>query len=429
MKNKTAIYYSLILLALSLVTQMFTSYNYSYYVDEMALITLSQASLAKVIFLCFDGINDLLFGYLSDKFNFKIGKRKSWLIFGLPLFSIAFLFTFYINKNTTWNNTQIFIYYIFITIMFDNLSSLMYVNYNAMFVTLFKDNEERTNASSLKHIFELIGTGSALITAPVLKDAVGYLGTCVIYISIAIIIIMICLINIKEKERPIDNMKSHKFSFKNTWKSVVKNRAFIWYLISTASFLTILGTLVTILPFLIKYTFKLDNIEQIIIILVAVILIMFSIKLWSKIINKKGINYAYRISFICLPIIIFLIASSFNFLSTLINIIIAIPFVGGLLITPDIIMSNIIDQDYKKHHVNRDAALISISSFVKRIAFVIAALLLMIISSTSTYQDGTNPGDNPEITFRIISMIFLPAIGLIGTIASSIYLKLNKEDN
>ena len=34
MKNKTTIYYSLILLALSLVTQMFTSYNYSYYVDE-----------------------------------------------------------------------------------------------------------------------------------------------------------------------------------------------------------------------------------------------------------------------------------------------------------------------------------------------------------------------------------------------------------
>ena len=71
MKNKTTIYYSLILLALSLVTQMFTSYNYSYYVDEVALISLSQASLAKVIFLVFDGLNDLIFGYLSDKFSFK----------------------------------------------------------------------------------------------------------------------------------------------------------------------------------------------------------------------------------------------------------------------------------------------------------------------------------------------------------------------
>ena len=66
MNKKKIIFYACILLGLTLINQMFSSYNYSYYVDEAALITLQQASLAKVIFLCFDGLNDLFFGYLSD---------------------------------------------------------------------------------------------------------------------------------------------------------------------------------------------------------------------------------------------------------------------------------------------------------------------------------------------------------------------------
>lgn len=430
MKNKTVIYYSLILLALSLVSQMFTSYNYSYYVDEMALISLGQASFAKVIFLLFDGINDLLFGYLSDKFSFKSGKRKPWLVFGLPLFSITFLFTFYISKDTSLNNVQIFLYYLFITIMFDNCSSLMYVNYNAMFVTLFEDNESRTKASSLKHIFELIGTGIALITAPIIKEYVGYLGTCVIYISLAIILIMIALMNIREtKYSYVNKTKSQKFTFKETWNHVIKNKAFLWYLISTATFLTILGTLVTILPFLVKYTLHLNSVEQIIIIFITFIMIMISFKYWAKVITKKGHRFAYKMSFIFLPFVVFILASSFNFISTLINVIVSVPFIGGLLITPDLIMAEIIDNDYNEHHIHREAALMSISSFVRRVAFVIAALMLMLISSFSSYQDGTNPGDNPELTFRIISMLFLPFIGGLGTLSSTIFLHYSEEYN
>lgn len=429
MKNKTTIYYSLILLALSLVTQMFTSYNYSYYVDEVALISLSQASLAKVIFLVFDGLNDLIFGYLSDKFSFKSGKRKSWLIFGLPLFSVTFLFTFYLNSETSLNNIQVFIYYLIITIMFDNFSSLMYVNYNALFVSLFETNEERTKASSSKHIFELIGTGFVLITAPILKEYFGYITTCLIYVVLTIIIMAVSLFNIKERKTSIDKDKNKNFSFISTCKSIFQNKCLFWYFLSNASFLTIIGTLITILPFLIKYTIHINSIQQIIIIFVAFLMIVLSFKLWSKIITKKGHRYAYKMSFIFLPFIIFILASSFNFLSTIINVIISVPFIGGMLITPDLMIAEIIDADYKKYHVHREAAMMAISSFVKRIAFVIAALLLMLISSFSSYQDGSNTGSDPEFTFRIISMVILPIIGGFGTLSAIIYLRYSEDQN
>lgn len=123
------------------------------------------------------------------------------------------------------------------------------------------------------------------------------------------------------------------------------------------------------------------------------------------------------------------LASAFNFWTTLIAVLLAAPCLGGILITPDLMMAEIIDRDYQKYHVRREAVLMSISSFARRLSLIIAALLLMLISSFSGYQDGANPGNHPELTFRLITMVFLPIIGLIGTISAQIYLKVTAEEN
>ena len=300
MNKKKIIFYACILLGLTLINQMFSSYNYSYYVDEAALITLQQASLAKVIFLCFDGLNDLFFGYLSDKFAFKTGKRKTWLVFGLPLFCVSFLFTFAVDSEMNLSSTQFFLYYIFITTMFDNFSSLMYVNYNALYPAIFLSEEERTSASSYKHIFEILGTGIVFLSAPILKEKLGYLTTCAIFSAISILIIMVSLMNVSEPTNR-DIGTKQKFSFASTWKAAFKNKGFIWYLLSNASFLIILGTLVTILPFLMKYTLKINGIQQSIVTGVAFVLLFFSLKGWTRVIKKKGHRYAYLWSFRLLP--------------------------------------------------------------------------------------------------------------------------------
>lgn len=428
MNKKKIIFYACILLGLTLINQMFSSYNYSYYVDEAALITLQQASLAKVIFLCFDGLNDLFFGYLSDKFAFKTGKRKTWLVFGLPLFCVSFLLTFAVDSEMNLSSTQFFLYYIFITTMFDNFSSLMYVNYNALYPAIFLSEEERTSASSYKHIFEILGTGIVFLSAPILKEKLGYLTTCAIFSAISILIIMVSLMNVSEPTNR-DIGTKQKFSFASTWKAAFKNKGFIWYLLSNASFLIILGTLVTILPFLMKYTLKINGIQQSIVTGVAFVLLFFSLKGWTRVIKKKGHRYAYLWSFRLLPLVIFVLASAFNFWTTLIAVLLAAPCLGGILITPDLMMAEIIDRDYQKYHVRREAVLMSISSFARRLSLIIAALLLMLISSFSGYQDGANPGNHPELTFRLITMVFLPIIGLIGTISAQIYLKVTAEEN
>ena len=178
-----------------------------------------------------------------------------------------------------------------------------------------------------------------------------------------------------------------------------------------------------------KYTLKINGIQQSIVTGVAFVLLFFSLKGWTRVIKKKGHRYAYLWSFRLLPLVIFVLASAFNFWTTLIAVLLAAPCLGGILITPDLMMAEIIDRDYQKYHVRREAVLMSISSFARRLSLIIAALLLMLISSFSGYQDGANPGNHPELTFRLITMIFLPIIGLIGTISAQIYLKVTAEEN
>ena len=179
----------------------------------------------------------------------------------------------------------------------------------------------------------------------------------------------------------------------------------------------------TILPFLVKYTLRITPIQQSILTIVASVIILLSMKIWSYLIQKNGVENVFKFSFIIFPIIVFTLGCSFNFISALIFIILCCPFIGSYLILPDLVMANIIDEDKKRHHQSREGTLLSIASFTRRIALLVAAVILMIASSLFGYIDGENPGDNPSLCFKIISVVFLPLVAIIGSIASRFYIK------
>ncbi|MGM9857840.1 MAG: MFS transporter [Bacilli bacterium] len=421
MKKNNPYVYALILLSLTLISQMFTNYNYSYFVDDMALITLKQASLAKMIFIVFDGVNDIIFGILSDKTKHRNIPRSKWMICTLPFYCFALIFTYAINKNVQLSNIQFFFYYIIVTILFDVFSSIMFVNYNALFTNLYKQEQERNKVSSLTHIFEILGIGIIFIIGPILKENIGYLKTSYLISVIVIIIFYICFSLIEEKEESV-NKEKESFSFKDVLKALYKNKEFVSYILTTSSFLTILGTLVTILPFIVKYILKINAYQQVILTVVACFLILFSIKLFSLLINKYGLRKIYKISFIIFPILVILLSLSFSFYSALIFIILCCPFLGGFFIFPDLIISRIIDKEKKNHGQCITGFILSVSSFTRRLALLLGSFILFLVSLLFNYIDGENPGNNPELCFRIITSLFLPFIALCGTLSSKIYL-------
>ena len=90
--------YALGIFGLSMVSQLYHSYNYSFYVDELGL-AISLATLTKVIFIAFDAINDMVLARLSDKTETKRGKRTPWLLYCAPYFAVALIISYLPDKS------------------------------------------------------------------------------------------------------------------------------------------------------------------------------------------------------------------------------------------------------------------------------------------------------------------------------------------
>jgi GPH family glycoside/pentoside/hexuronide:cation symporter len=69
--------------------KVFWGFYVFYYVDVLGL-AITLAALINVVYGIWDAVNDPLVGYLSDNTRTRWGRRRPWLLAGLP-FYVAFL--------------------------------------------------------------------------------------------------------------------------------------------------------------------------------------------------------------------------------------------------------------------------------------------------------------------------------------------------
>ena len=426
-KQSLVLRYALGMFALTLVGQLYHSFSYSYYVDKEALISLSLATASKVIFILVDGVNDVIFGYLSEKTKSKMGKRLPWIIYSFPFFPLCVLLTYVLNHTMNFSSSFFFMYYLFISILFENISTILYINIGALFPLLFKNEEERSSASSFRHALEVIAIGICLTLTPLLQEKIDYIGVCVIYGIIYIPLMLILLKGLKH-DYALDYKYETKYSFKQTIKDFFFNKNIIIYHLSSSFVLASLSLLLTLYPMYARYTLKLKPYEQSILMGVLFICCLLSLFIWNKIIKKIGHKKSYVLAYISFPIMLFSLSIPHNFIESLFVVTIFSPLCGGVLITPDLMSSEILDLDKKKNKVSREASFMSLGTLLQRCVIMISTLFMSVIGSLFGYIDGGSPGDNPAFTFQIISGVLLPLIALSGGILSIVYYKLSKKD-
>ena len=117
-------------------------------------VTKFQLSLLADILLLArftDVITDPIIGQLTDSTNTRYGRRKPWILFGLPLMmiSVYFLFT---------PNDQVSIYYFLISIICMYFgSTLIGISYSAWGAEISPEYDQRSRITSGREIFTLLG--------------------------------------------------------------------------------------------------------------------------------------------------------------------------------------------------------------------------------------------------------------------------------
>ena len=119
-----------------------------------------MAAIINVIYSIWDAVNDPLVGFLSDNTRTRWGRRRPWLLTGLP-FYVSLLVLVYAVPKPFHHGNALFWYALVIFFLFEAAYTIMAVNYKALFPELFQGLRERARASStyqgLGMLGELVG--------------------------------------------------------------------------------------------------------------------------------------------------------------------------------------------------------------------------------------------------------------------------------
>lgn len=221
------------------------SNNSDIYLAQVHVITIALA-----LALIWDGLNDPLMGYLVEKFHFKMGKFKPWILFGsLGTFAVVcMMFSIRPEGNDGWNFV---IYIICMYLLWDGFYTMNDVGYWSMLPSLTNNPKERNKLTSKVSIAATIGQALMCIILFMLPSIMG---TGIVYLTVSIISAALYLISqvlvfflCKEKDRKLyENAEKSKTRFLDLFILLKKNKelravviSLLFYYIGSALLLTV----------------------------------------------------------------------------------------------------------------------------------------------------------------------------------------------
>lgn len=210
----------------------------STYQTQYGIIT-----IAMMVALVWDGINDPIMGYLIEKFHFNVGKFKPWILIGAIGNTISVILMFVLRfegVNDGWTFVVCMIIFYFLWDMFFTMND---VGYWSMLPALASDDEERNSLTSKVNLCAAIGqvvmTASCFLL-PSMFATSGGAGAGTVYMIIAIVASVLFLLSqiaifffCQEKERDPEQEKiSEKTHFLDLFKVVGRNKQLLWCVIA-----------------------------------------------------------------------------------------------------------------------------------------------------------------------------------------------------
>ena len=134
----------------------------------MDVVGLSPALAAAALFIgrSWDYVNDPIVGHLSDRTRTRWGRRRPWLLFGALPFALTFMLV-WIKPNFIATQTGLVIFYAAAYLVYEASATTVYMPYFALTPELTQDYDERTQLTSYRMLFNILG-GLTAYTLPML---------------------------------------------------------------------------------------------------------------------------------------------------------------------------------------------------------------------------------------------------------------------
>lgn len=132
------------------------AFFYLVFLTDVVRISPGLAGIVALISRFYDAITDPFEGVISDRTRTKLGRRRPYLLAGIPLVFISFFALFY--PVTYASETARFIYVIASYLFYSTIISIVLLNYSALQAELTLDYNERTSLATFRIFFSTVSS-------------------------------------------------------------------------------------------------------------------------------------------------------------------------------------------------------------------------------------------------------------------------------
>ena len=425
---------------------------YAIFLTDVVGLDPRLASVAALVSIIWDAINDPLIGTLSDRVKTRWGRRRPFLLFFSVPFLLAFLVLWWAPP---WESQALLALHVTLAFMVsDTLQTLVTVPYLALTPELATDYDERTSLTSWRMFFNLVASLATAVAAPAIIDSTikagfqiqqGYLVVAAIFGSLAVIPYLLVFFSVKEKPAP-EAPPEEDLTIKKTLSFFWGNKPFRFasgiYVFNWIS----VDIVALMIPFFLLYwvaqgdllataaifgePISLESVTLGVLMLTATVFIPF----WNWLARKFSKRTAYLGSLVFWIVVQSLIIT---IQPGQIPFIILLAFLAGIGISaahimPEAIFPDVIDWDELRTGTRREGAYYGAVFFLRKLSSAFAIFLTLQILGWVGYQTPTEGAVifmQPPETLLAIRLLTGPLAVLLlaATVALTWFYPLTRE--
>jgi GPH family glycoside/pentoside/hexuronide:cation symporter len=197
-----------------------------FYTDYVGI----NAFVVGMIFLItrlFDGVSDIIMGFITDRTKSKYGKARPWILWMSVPYAVTFVLLFLVPANASQTIQAI---YIFVTYNLVNTVVYTALNlpYSTMASLITRDQKSRASTQAWRIFCGPMGKMLVTVSTLPLVKALGdtqrsWIIVSCIFAAIALVLLLVCFFNIEERV-VIEAAKNEKVSVGKNLKALFSNQ-------------------------------------------------------------------------------------------------------------------------------------------------------------------------------------------------------------
>ncbi|RJP47379.1 MAG: MFS transporter [Anaerolineaceae bacterium] len=424
---------------------------YAIFLTDVVGLDPRLASVAALIGIVWDAINDPLVGMLSDRVRTRWGRRRPFLLFFSIPFGLSFLLLWYAPPFEGQIAKAIFITIAFM--IADTLETLVAVPFSALTPELTPDYDERTSLTGFRMFFNLAISLVAAVAAPAIVDGVvagggtqqqGYLVTAAIFGGLAAMPFLLIFFVVREHELTPEQENQVSFieTVRTAWANIPFRFATAVYMLNWITF----DLVALVLPFYLIYWISSGNIlaqanvfginlpiESAVFALLLITSVLV-LPIWIFISYRFSKQAAYMIGMIFWAVVQLVI---FSIQPGQVGMILTMSVFAGISVSsahllPDSLFPDVIEWDELKTHRRSEGIYYGVKNFIRKLTGALAIFIGLQTLGWFGYQtppEGATQFMQPASALMAIRVLIGPfgAILLFSAVAMAWFYPLTRE--